>query len=1117
MNIDGLATYHRIPLAGISKNPRLMSSTTPALLKWDYHFEIFFHPFVGQLIKKLNETDIPGMLSPGFLAGLTPAPPDPNYSPANSYLVKTTLDPLSIDVALPGGPYAVYNWELTYHIPVAIAVHLSNNQRFAEAEKWFHLVFDPTNAQGDFWQSFPLNSLSQPADSSATPKSLSALLTLLSTPDTNLSQADQTAKAQVVTGYHAIMADPFHPFVVARTRPASFQWYVVMKYLDNLIAWGDSLFLQDTIETLNEATLCYVMAARLLGPKPQVMPRLGIASVRNFLQLEQAELDAMSNALIELESQFPFNSITAGSTASGPGQSSALFGIGRGLYFCLPQNQKLLAYWDTVADRLFKIRNSENIEGVYQQLPLFDPPLDPGMLIKAAAAGIDVSAIVDGANQPVGPLRSLPLVQKALELASEVKAMGAALLSALEKWDAEKLAMLRQTNEVQIQQLTQNVRFLQWKHAQESTNSLLASRESAVERYTYHLRLMGRTPDPTAVPPTLTPDRTELTEANWDDTYQTLVGEYADDVSTLNYGPMLLAEGLAPSALSGASGVGQLYLNMMEAVEIAALLPGASALQLAASVINTTAAALNNIPSINVDTQFWGLGVHSEVFSGRQLAEDIRIAGDVMQMVAGQLRDQAAMISKTAGYQRRADEWTLQANLAARELMSLGKQILASLIAEQVAYHEYQVSQTQVHQAEAVRDFLQNKFTNAELYGWMQSQLSGLYYQYYRFACDTARRAELTVKRELMRPELDRTQFVQYNYWDAGHKGLLSGEALYLDLKRLEMAYHDSNTRELEMTAHVSMRQLDPVALVTLRATGQCQFTVPEWFYDLRQTPGHYMRRIKNVALSIPAVVGPYTTVNATLTLQSSSIRTSAPKVGEGYQRTGQDDARFTDYFGSTDVIVTSSGTNDSGLFETNLREERFLPFEGAGAVSVWNVSLPAGLRVFDYNTIADVILHIRYTARPAPAVAAQVTKALTTQLNDAKQSSQALIFCLKYDFPTEWAAFVKGKEDFQTELQRFFFPYAAQSVPVDPSPNQMPTDLTATSLTLYAADAKTGRLNVKSIDAAAPAMQPVTLAPAKAIFALSLSEDETIMIRHANQLVYMVLNYTFGATPPQP
>ncbi len=80
-----------------------------------------------------------------------------------------------------------------------------------------------------------------------------------------------------------------------------------MKYLDNLIAWGDSLFLADTIETINEATLCYVLAANILGPRPQAMPQPAAPAPKNFLQLKQAGLDRMSDALVDLEAQFPFN------------------------------------------------------------------------------------------------------------------------------------------------------------------------------------------------------------------------------------------------------------------------------------------------------------------------------------------------------------------------------------------------------------------------------------------------------------------------------------------------------------------------------------------------------------------------------------------------------------------------------------------------------------------------------------------------------------------------------------------------------------------------------------------------------------------------------------------
>ena len=148
------------------------------------------------------------------------------------------------------------------------------------------------------------------------------------------------------------------------------------------------------------------------------------------------------------------------------------------------------------------------------------------------------------------------------------------------------------------------------------------------------------------------------------------------------------------------------------------------------------------------------------------------------------------------------------------------------------------------------------------------------------------REAERTIKQELMRPELDSQDFISFNYWDGGRKGLFSGEAFYLDLKRLELAYPDNNKREQELTRHVSLRQLDPMALLTLKATGRCQVTIPEWLYD-RDCPGHYMRRIKSVALTIPSVVGPYTSLNCTLTPVEQQYPQIAFLVGGAYPRQG--------------------------------------------------------------------------------------------------------------------------------------------------------------------------------------------------------------------------------------
>jgi hypothetical protein len=80
-------------------------------------------------------------------------------------------------------------------------------------------------------------------------------------------------------------------------------------------------------------------------------------------------------------------------------------------------------------------------------------------------------------------------------------------------------------------------------------------------------------------------------------------------------------------------------------------------------------------------------------------------------------------------------------------------------------------------------------------------------------------------------------------YWDPARKGLLSGEQLHFDLRRMDIAYLKSQAG-LRDQRHVSLLQIDPVALIALRKTGRCEFSIPELLYDL-DCPGHYMRRIK--------------------------------------------------------------------------------------------------------------------------------------------------------------------------------------------------------------------------------------------------------------------------------
>ena len=255
----------------------------------------------------------------------------------------------------------------------------------------------------------------------------------------------------------------------------------------------------------------------------------------------------------------------------------------------------------------------------------------------------------------------------------------------------------------------------------------------------------------------------------------------------------------------------------------------------------------------------------------------------------------------------------------------------------------------------------------------------------------------------------------------------------------------DQNRREYELTKHISLRRLNPKALVNLRIKDthghcRCDFELPEWLFDL-DTPGHYLRRIKSVSVSIPCVVGPYANVNCKLTLLKSEIRhDKILKDGNRYLRdTDQgnpiDDDRFIDYFGASEAIVTSTGNADSGMFETQLRDERFLPFESSGVISSWRLELPGEYPQFDYSTISDVILSIRYTAREGgdelrnAATAAINSLLLTPPPTETvpEPEPEPLLFSVvlscRSDFPTEWAH-AGTSSDLVIPITRNLLPY---------------------------------------------------------------------------------------------
>jgi hypothetical protein len=382
-----------------------------------------------------------------------------------------------------------------------------------------------------------------------------------------------------------------------------------------------------------------------------------------------------------------------------------------------------------------------------------------------------------------------------------------------------------------------------------------------------------------------------------------------------------------------------------------------------------------------------------------------------------------------AGHKRKHQEYAITANVAAREIMQVDKQLTAAQIRANVARRERELLELEIAQAESVEEHLRSKYTNLDLYGWMQGQIAALYFRCYQLTYELAKGAERSFRFQL---GLRDSRIIEFGAWDSLRKGLLAGERLQLQLRQLERAYHDQHRRELEITRHVSLLQLAPMALIRLKETGRCEVDLPELLYDM-DYPGHYMRRIRSVAMSIPAVVGPYTSVNATLTLLKSETRIRSD-AGRDYARDVEhDDDRFLDDFTAIQAIATSGAQHDSGLFEVDFRDERYLPFEGAGAACRWRIELDPDCNRFDLETVTDVVLHVKYTARDGGQRLREKAKARWKRLvADQESHPLARLFSMKHDFPTEWhrlrtQADANGEHAQTIALPRDRFPWLFQ------------------------------------------------------------------------------------------
>ena len=938
---------------------------------WTYTFKAHYHPLARRFIKEVRRHGVNGLLAPADEDSGTAENTLARQQLAHLDVFEETYDPVESVVVEPypvehiqfgdSGAYSLYNWEVFFHIPVLIADRLRREGRFDEAMRWFHFIFDPTNRNPAYeppyryWKVRPFTT--EVGDT------IQSLLSVLSSDDASPEAAE--LRADVEAQIAAYIAKPFNPWAIARLRITAYQKAVVIMYVQSLNDWADSLFRQDTMESVNEATQLYLMARDILGDRPEDVPAREDVVAKSWDELDEAGLDAFSNTMVEVE-----NLLFAPRPISGAEQPA--INLGSTLYFCVPHNDALTLLWDKVDDRLYKIRHSMNIEGVVRQLPLFPPRIDPGMLVSAAAAGGSIAGAVASLQVALPHYRFRVMVQKAQALAANVRALGGALLSALEKRDVEALQQLRMGHEIALLDAVRDVRVQQVEEAKATVAALERSKEVAEKRAEHYHGLVEE-------------GLSELEE-------QQIINIEEANRRTLNQqsGSALAAEyRLIPEFDAGASGISSPVVKAL--------------------------------------------------FGGANLGAAADFGAAISAVNATSYSQKAAMLGLEAGHARRAQEWELQAELADKDMELISMQIEAAEVRHQIAGRELINHDLQRDQSRTIEQWMRSKYTSDQLYDWIVSQISAVHYQSYALAYDVARQAERCYQHELARYD---ASFVQYANWDSLNKGLLAGERIGLDLDRMDVSYLQNDKRELELTRNVSLARVDPVALVALRETGSCTFKLDEVLFDL-DVPGLYLRRIKSVSVTVPAVVGPMVGLHLKLTLIQSSTRLT-PTVDPSYPRTDED-LRFRDEVGAVESIVTSTGRNDPGLFQQDHDDARFLPFERRGVISSWQLSLEGVFDDFDRRTIPDVILHLRYTARDGgqvlkDAAIAGIELALDEQTTGLTDTPGPLaLFSARHEFPDAFNAFLYPAEAetdqslaLALDVDRFPYGFREQEIAID-------------------------------------------------------------------------------------
>ncbi|WP_229000140.1 neuraminidase-like domain-containing protein [Photorhabdus aegyptia] len=886
------------------------------------------------------------------------------------------------------GANSLYFWELFYYTPMLIAQRLLHEQNFDEANRWLKYVWNPSGHIANGQKQHPHNWNVRPL--------------------------------QEDTSWNDDPLDTFDPDAIAQHDPMHYKVATFMRALDLLIEQGDYAYRQLERDTLAEAKMWYMQALHLLGDKPHLPlsstwsdpeleeaadlekqqahakaiadlrqgqptwsdPKLKEAAeqavakaITDLLQgqstwsvpkLKEAAEQAFAKAITDLlqgqstwsdpklkeaAEQALAKAITdllqGQSTWSDPklkeaaeqaldkaiadlrqGQSTwsdlklkeaaeqalnkAIADLRQGqptsgsnTDLFLPQvNEVMLSYWQKLEQRLYNLRHNLSIDGQPLHLPIFATPADPKALLSAAVASSQ-----GGNNLPsafISVWRFPHMLENARSMVSQLTQFGSTLQNIIERQDAEALNTLLQNQAAELILTNLNI--------QDKTIEELDAEKTVLEK----------------------------TRAGAQSRFDSYSKFYDEDINA----------------------------GEKQAMALRASVAGIST---ALQASHLAGAALDLAPNI---FGFADGGSHWGAIA--------KATGNVMEFSASVMSTEADKISQSEAYRRRRQEWEIQRNNAEAELKQIDAQLQSLVVRREAAVLQKTSLKTQQEQTHAQLTFLQHKFSNQALYNWLRGRLSAIYFQFYDLTVARCLMAEMAYRWETNDAA---ARFIKPGAWQGTHAGLLAGETLMLNLAQMEDAHLKQEQRVLEVERTVSLAEVykekgqfsltekiaelvnkkpdttssrnntpsfgsgsNTLKFGTENALASLQASISLADLQIRSDYPEgsgvgNVRRIKQISVTLPALLGPYQDVQAIL-----SYGGDATGLAKGCK-----------------ALAVSHGMNDSGQFQLDFNDGKFLPFEGIEIdKGTLTLSFPNATEKQKtmLESLSDIILHIRYTIR---------------------------------------------------------------------------------------------------------------------------------------------------------